>query len=234
MDTELLILMIVGIFSYAIIFLFALSYLHRSKHKMSIPNELYRISILGRVLILSKHQLKQIGVIFLLYICSDMILPSLFPILIVLLILWMEKIIDFDKIEINKISETSKNLENRLSKMQSEVADIRQYIQGLGQHLISKQVEIDQKEKLRKQIEYEMEKKSKEAAHWKSLTIEQRNLVLDSATEALSKESKGNFGFGLIFGFIINLLATLTWTLLGNPGKEQILNHLKKLFSIFK
>jgi hypothetical protein len=159
-----------------------------------------------------------------------MFLPMPLILLFLAIALLSLKIAKAEVIDVNSIAESSRELLDRLKGMQVEIGDIRQHIEGLGHHIVTKQMELDEKESRRKALEREIEEKSSEASQWKSLTEEQKKLVLDSALDAISKETKGKIWLGVLTGFFINILATLTWTLLGNPGKDKILENVKQTF----
>jgi len=227
MDTEEIILVVVILGIPAFLFPVVIAYLRTENFQRRFPNALYQFTLLGHSLVLSKHFLLQGTALLFLYSWLDMFMPLPFTLLFVVMALLSLKIADAKTIDEDTIAESSKELLERLSRMQREIGDIREHIEGLGYHIEIKQIELDEKEKRRKALEKDIEEKSTEASQWKNLTEEQRKLVLDSAVDAMSKESKGTFWLGLLFGFFVNILATLTWTLLGNPGKQQILDNAK-------
>lgn len=232
MDTERIILITIFIGLPSIGFPFIISYLRSDRFKETIPNSLYRLSVLGHSIVLSKHLIIQLCCLLFLYSWLDMVFPLPFILFFLVIAFVSLKLAEAEPIDDTYLSDSNKKLVDRLNDMQSEIGDITNHLEGLGQHLVTKQTELNEKVKTRRALEREIEEKSSEASHWKSLTKKQKELVLDSAVEAMSRKSKGTFWLGLLFGFFVNIFATLTWTMLGNPGKQQILEKTNNIINL--
>ena len=94
--------------------------------------------------------------------------------------------------------------------------------------------EVEKRERAKRELDELIRKKSEEAKGWNEQTEAQRQAFLETAVSAMSKGSRGTFWWGLVLGFALNLLATLTWTLLGNPGKDDILRKFEEVTHIFR
>lgn len=230
MDIEQIILIIIVLGIPAIIFPMAIYYTKTDSFHRKVPNNFYKFTVLKNEIFLSKHLAIQLLILFLLYNWMDMILPLGMILFVMAIILLIFGIVKISSVNSQSITDESQELLSRLSNMQSEIGDIRRHLEGLGHHIASKQLELDEKETLQEKLEEIIEEKSTEASHWQSMTDKQKSLILESAIEAMPKESKSKFFLGLIFGFFVNIMATLSWTLMGNPGKEEI---MKKFSSIF-
>lgn len=234
MDAGLIILIVIFLGFPVLFFPAAIFYLRSDGFKRRFPDALYQIFFLVKKWNISKHLLVHIAVLSLLFIWLDIVFPPIFSLAVVFFAIMSLKVVKVKKFDVHATAESSDVLLKRLKDIQFDIVSIRQHIEGLHSHITFKQVELDEKEKLRKQLEKDIEKKSSIASQLETLTQDQKRLVLDAAIAAMSKKSKRTFWFGLILGFFINILAILTWTLIGNPEKEQIIDNLKNIINLFK
>jgi regulator of replication initiation timing len=151
------------------------------------------------------------------------------PILAILFIYL--KISSAERIDEGTISESSETLLKRISNMQIEIGGIKQHITDLSSAILTKQIELNEKEQIRQRLDKEIEEKSDEADSWTSMTNKQKDIVISTVISGM--KPRRTFWMGIIFGFLINLMATLTWTLLGNPGQDQIVKKFNDIIGIF-
>lgn len=134
----------------------------------------------------------------------------------------------------NNQDDVTNKLVSKLSAIESDIDEVKTHLSILQSDLTDTQKEVDQKLKTKQELEEQIRKNKDSAETWEKLSQNQRDIVSDAAVLAIRKKTKGEFWSGLVIGFIINLLASLAWALLGNPGKQDILLNLKSLFpSIF-
>jgi hypothetical protein len=99
---------------------------------------------------------------------------------------------------------------------------------------VEDRLELDEKENVRKKLDQDIKEKLVEAEFWTSLTAEEKRVVSEAAIAAVPKEWEGRFWVGILISFLVSILAILTWTLLGNPGKTDILAKFESLLRLFK
>jgi hypothetical protein len=180
---------------------------------------------------MSKHLVIRLVFLLFFYAWLDKYF-SLFFILPILAIGFLYlKISRAERIDEGTISESSETLLKRISDMQIEIGGIRQHISDLSSAIVTKQIELNEKEQIRRRLDKEIEEKSGEADFWTSMTNEQKNMVIETVVSGMKPQ--WTFWKGIIFGFLVNLLATLTWTLLGSPGQDQIIKKFNDIIGIF-
>ena len=131
-------------------------------------------------------------------------------------------------------SEDTHKLLEKLSYVQADIGGAQQHIKALSDDILAKQTQVDDRERAKRGLDELIRKKSEEAKGWSEQTEAQRQAFLETAVSAMSKESRPTFWWGLVLGFVINILATLTWTLLGNPGKDDILKKFDEVGKVFQ
>ncbi len=228
------ILLLIGILIIpSVLFIVFFIYIRSERYEKKFAQGLYQVSIFGKAVVIPKQTGIQIITVLVLYFWLDMLIPFFFivPLMVIAAIAIGRGAVK--KVNTTDLRGASKTLLDKLSKMQSEIADVRQHVEGLGYHITHKQIELDKKESLRKHLEEEIRKKSNEAKFWSEMNEEERNTFLDVTVSAVSKNSRGTFWWGLLLGFFVNLLASLSWTLLDSPGREDILKQFKSITSIF-
>jgi hypothetical protein len=224
------IIILVGLPATAFVtFLFIL----RSKRFLQGSNAHYQITIFKSIIILTKQNFIRIVYLILLFCYLDFFFPLPFSILIVLSFLIPLYVLRSKKIETKDIEEATNNVLDRLATMEKDFAKIKQHFDLLREEILFKQSEINEKESYNSQLLEEISHNQKEVETWESMNDEQKRLLTDRTAKAFSKSSKWDFWLGISLGFIFNILATLTWTLLGNPGKTELIEKLNDLLKLF-
>lgn len=196
------------------------------------PRKIYEVTLWGLRATLTTTSAWQIVWLLLLLWWLDMFLPFSFAFLLLIpAVLSLAKTRNLDPA---MHDQETRQLLDRLGTMQKEIDGVRQHIENLSHTVLAKQAELDDKERIGKNLETLIAKKSEEAKVWQEMSQPQRDAFIEAAATAMSKESRGTFWWGLLLGFIINILATLTWTLMGNPGQDDILNKFNNTLKGFQ
>lgn len=126
------------------------------------------------------------------------------------------------------LSRTASALEPRsqevlasIDQISSKLAETRGHLEYLANIVRAKQTEVAAQEEIRKSLEASIAAKQREKGAWEDLTEEQRELLLTQIRQAQKKGATATI-MVVIGSIILNLVATLVWTLLGNPGKIEI------------
>lgn len=234
MDSETVFIIFL-FFLLPILLLAVIIWLMRTKRFIKIvPDAIYQLTLFKRTVVVSKYTLIQLCVISLLFVWMNFLLPIIIAVVTSAAALIALRITRFKRLDAKVLSESSESLLQKLSNMQVEIGSIKEHIESLGFHIISRQIELDEKESKKQQLDQELIKKYDEAELWTSLTEQEKCVVTSAAVAAMPKQTRGQFWLGIILGFFINLMATLTWTLLGNPGKADILVKFRSLVALFR
>jgi len=154
--------------------------------------------------------------------------------LALLLVIFAASVIGISRKVSDATSDDSHKLIEKLGAVQNEIGGAQQHINTLSANILAKQTQVEKRERAKRELDELIRKKSEEAKGWNEQTEAQRQAFLETAVSAMSKGSRGTFWWGLVLGFALNLLATLTWTLLGNPGKDDILRKFEEVTHIFR
>lgn len=230
METKEIIILIIGLPS--LIFLTIFLYI-RSKTFKNKPKKIYHLILFSKEIILSKNDLTVIVVLFCFFSWLSLFIDIAFAILITIIIAFLFPIA---AIQIRKPSDTkyiTEKLIQKLSSIESEIDIVKQQFSVLQVDLSEAQIAVEQKQKIKEELENQIIANKKSAETWAAMNEEQKNLVSQTTVDAISSKLKGEFWPGLILGFVINILATLVWTLLGNPGKDELVKKFLNLIEIF-
>jgi hypothetical protein len=187
----------------------------------------YEVTLLGHRFVATRSAMLQALVLGVLFWWLDWFLPFSFALIVAIVgLLSLAKTREL-KSE-NSRDETQALLE-KLSGMQGEISAVKDHVAVLGRNVAIAQSELETKEAAKAALERLIEQKADEAKGWQQMTEAQRNAYLEVAVSAMAKESRGTFWWGLLLGFVINLVASLTWALMGNPGKDEILQKIERV-----
>lgn len=110
--------------------------------------------------------------------------------------------------------------------MQTRLSSIQSHIEELTVEIENRIIEVDEKQKLTQSLDEDINKKLKESEEWQNLSDSQKQLVINAAAEAINKKSiSQNISFA-VGAILLNLVATLIWTLFGNPGRKELADTL--------
>ncbi len=128
------------------------------------------------------------------------------------------------------LESQSQEVLSALDQISSKLADTRAHLEFLANSVRAKQTEVEAQEKIREAIEQDIAKGKLEKETWENFNEKQRALVLGQVREAQRRGAVTTIIVG-IGSIALNLVATLLWTLLGNPGKEQILRLTRGMWA---
>lgn len=130
-----------------------------------------------------------------------------------------------------KLSDRSLEAIEALNEMAENLSQSQIHVNQLINVIKEKQLEIDEKERLFADLTSNIAEKEEEVAQWESLTQQQKDLLLQSVKKA---QSRGFFtaGVAVVGSVVLNLVATLLWTLMGNPGREAIIQRVSNLIEL--
>ncbi|MBL7684276.1 MAG: hypothetical protein JNK00_13035 [Flavipsychrobacter sp.] len=217
----------------AILFTLAFLYL-KSKKFSKIPNGNYSISFFSKRIVLSKHEIIILIVLFLFFSWLNMFSPLALSLLIVFGVLFTFPIASFKRYDSKTNQENTQILLNKLTTIENEIESARQHFGILQGDLNQAQLEVDKKQKIKEELDAIILENKTNAETWASMSEAQKNLVSQTTVNAISQKIQGNYWQGMLWGFLINLLATLTWTLMGNPGKDDIISKFNTLIEMIK
>ncbi|MCA0940863.1 hypothetical protein LCM28_13360 [Salipiger pacificus] len=171
-------------------------------------------------LIASKRLLQGAGILALALWWLEWILPlPLLPILLVTFLILFQRQVAQDG-----LSASSGELLTEISSMAKQLETTHRRVQSLANQVKLAENEIQRKAQYQKTLDGEIEDRLKQVAEWKSLSDDQKRLFLDTVGEAVSRRSTYRIFLAIVSSIALNIVATLIWTLLGSPGKEDILN----------
>ena len=130
------------------------------------------------------------------------------------------------------LSEESKEILNALNEMTSKMSESGLFLEHLANLVRTKQLEIEQKEKIRTELENQIGEKSREKEAWDNLTAKQQDLVIQAIKKSQSRSIVLTMGV-LIGSVVLNIVATVIWTLLGNPGRDELLKRFSEFSKLF-
>jgi hypothetical protein len=203
----------------------------RSEKFHSRYNQTIEITFLGKSFLTKKYTLIILGFLSLVFGWLNLFLPSFISLAITLVGLSSFQILSVKTFDPEKMPETTRTLVAKLSSIESDIEQVRQHISILQIDLNETQKEVNEKERLKEYLKGEVRKKKESAEAWAQMTQTQKDMVAQAAVTAISRKMKGQFWYGLILGFFINILAALVWSLIGNPSKADIVTRIKALVS---
>lgn len=123
----------------------------------------------------------------------------------------------------------SSQLLEEINSMAEQLKAAHARVQQLAGEVELMQAELSRKQTFGESLDREIDSKLKEAKEWNNLTDEQKRLLVESVGEALSNKSVSRTAITIIGSIVLNIAATLIWTLLGSPGKNELLAWLTKM-----
>jgi predicted transcriptional regulator len=114
--------------------------------------------------------------------------------------------------------------------MQTQIDDVRLHIEQLATEIHTRQVELEEGERLRLSLREEIEQKLSEVEAWQSLSEQQKKLFVNAAKEAIDRRTSLQMIAVVLSSIALNLAASVLWSLMGSPGAQQ----LRSMFESFK
>ena len=216
---------------FVIAFVFALVIYKRKSPKLDKPLNLGRLWF---QLLNSSFTVRQAVVVLLLFIPYTIwsgIFPGffVFPIILIAIAYFLYRLANRE----SKLSDESKEVLDALNEMVSKVGESRLHVEHLANLVRTKQLEIEQKEKIRTELETQIGEKSREKEAWDNLTQKQQELVIQAIKKSQSKNVVVNIS--IILGSLsLNIIATVIWTLLGNPGRDELIKRFNDFTKLFQ
>ncbi|EGQ8983014.1 hypothetical protein RV040_001435 [Vibrio alginolyticus] len=187
---------------------------------------LYRYRIAGHEVAITGGLLKLAGVTVLSIWWLEWIMPlPLLPIFLVALFFLFNKNKNESK---NIASKTSSQLLEEINSMAEQLKTAHARVQQLAGEVELTQAELTRKQDFGESLDREIDSKLKEAEEWNNLTDEQKKLLVQSVGEAVSNKSVSRIVVAIVGSIVLNIAATLIWTLLGSPGKDDLLVWFSK------
>lgn len=121
---------------------------------------------------------------------------------------------------------------DQLQQIVDNLAQTRLHLEHLAQTVRQKQHEIQQKEELSKELDKTISEREKRSEAFLSLTEQQRDLL---ATAVKRSQRKGVFSSTVVVigSIALNIVATIIWSLLGNPGQSEMIDHAKQVTKLW-
>jgi hypothetical protein len=128
-----------------------------------------------------------------------------------------------------KISSNNSLLEHLKESLKTIQTSIS-HIESLSVELESKKSELITKENDSIQLEEKISKQLEEYNELKNVTEKDKKQVIHLFKKAVSTRNPINI-LGVIIGSILlNIIASVLWSLAGNPTKEQMIEYIKSFF----
>lgn len=196
-----------------------------SRHGSTDHSPLYRYRIAGHEVAITGGLLKLAGVTVVSIWWLEWLMPlPLLPIFLVALFFL------FNRSENKNVaSKTSSQLLEEINNMAEQIKAAHARVQQLAGEVELTQAELTRKQSFGESLDREIDSKLKEAKEWNNLTDEQKKLLVESVGEAVSSTSVSRIAVAIIGSIVLNIAATLIWTLLGSPGKDELLAWFSKL-----
>jgi len=189
-------------------------------------NKTIQISYFNKHLIIKKSNFIILIFLIAMFGWLDFFLPLYISLAIFFIALSSFSLFSTKVIDPDAIPDTTKILIDNLSSIEKSIENVRQHISLLQENLYDTQQEVDKKLKIKQELENQIQNNKLSADTWSTMTQNQKDTVSNAAVNAISIKMKGQFWYGLILGFIINILAAFAWALIGNPSKDDILKNL--------
>ena len=127
------------------------------------------------------------------------------------------------------ISESSRDILQRLDKIRTDVADAQHYIDSLLAEIQARSLEVTEKTEQTKKLDLEIAQSLSKYKFWRSLSEVQRSQVIDAARDAVTHQGAGRAVIFVLVTIVLNLAATLIWTLAGAPGRDELREFFMQL-----
>jgi hypothetical protein len=128
--------------------------------------------------------------------------------------------------------DQSQEVLDALTEMSSRLTESRLHLEHLANLVKAKQIEVDEKERIRVELEKQIDEKSRETKELEKLSETQKELIVNVVRKSQKPTVIDTTGI-IISSVALNLLATLIWTIMGNPGKDELINQMKTLSNLF-
>lgn len=191
--------------------------------------EFYHTSIGGSRIAISKDAFTRIAgwVIAIVWLDQFVPIPFFLPLLIIGAYFWVSR--SASTRSTAGISQHSGHLVGALQEMQNQIDAAKSHIEQLASEIYTRQIELEENEKLRTTLRADIEKKLSEVEAWKALTEQQKELFVQAAKEAISRRTSFQM-LGVVLGSIaLNLAASAIWALMGSPGEQQFLRMIEEI-----
>lgn len=234
-NTAIIAIYLVLIFGSSFLPLLIFYWIDKRRLKDKNAISFYKIKIGNSSISLTRNALYQsiwwICILFFL----DWMFP--FPISLVSIIMSGFIILSIAKASSNLSSSTAasstQDVLSSLRDMQTRLSGIQSHIEELAVEIENRKIEVDEKQKITQSLDQDINKKLKESEEWKNLSDSQKQLVINAAAEAINNKSfSQNISF-VIGSVLLNLGATLIWTLFGNPGRKELIELFKAFFESY-
>ncbi|GBL02584.1 hypothetical protein [Vibrio harveyi] len=204
------------------------AFLYLNRHGSIDHSPLYRYRIAGHEVAITGGLLKLTGVTVVSIWWLEWIMPlPLLPIFLVALFFL------FKKSESKYVvSKTSSQLLEEINSMADQLKTAHARVQQLAGEVELTQAELNRKQSFGESLDREIDSKLKEAEEWNSLTDVQKKLLVQSVGEVVSNKSVSRIVVAIVGSIVLNIAATLIWTLLGSPGKAELLTWFYELAAI--
>ena len=118
-----------------------------------------------------------------------------------------------------------------LTRIQGEIAETGIHLQHLSTTIQTSQAEIAEKEERRFSLQKEIDRHLADVEAWQALSAEQRELFVGAASEAMRRRTFCQMVAVVGGGLALNVAAAFIWALLGSPGKDQLIEYFRQIFS---
>ena len=190
--------------------------------------ELLQLNLFSSRLLLTRSSALQVALLLVLFLSLEQFLPVSYALLVPLLGALL--LLRVKPVTATAVDGDTLALLRRLSSMQTEIAAAVAHVQRLSQTVDQTQAHLTVKEREKAALDITIQARAKEARLWSDMTQEQKQAFTAATAAVVAKSTRGQFFWGLLLGFVLNLLASTTWALMGNPGKQEIIANLEEVF----
>lgn len=212
-------------------------WLHRrSSRRPGLRLRFYHLSVGGAPLSISSEALIKLALIAIPILWVQFVVPILGD-LIMFLALLPAGIWFITKKGPTRVLDTSATHSHQvvtaLRETQKQIEAAKTHIEKLESQIHMRQFEVEATEVLRTSLRQDIEKKLGEVEAWQTLSEQQKTLFIQVTNEAMRKRSAFQM-LGVVVGSIIlNLTASVIWSLMGAPGQKGLQQTIQQFKSIF-
>lgn len=107
--------------------------------------------------------------------------------------------------------------------LEQELAAMKSDLDALSNDFRARRIELAQNDALAASLQTSINSKLKEYDTWRKLGDQEKKIFVDAAREAVRRRTLPQLIGAAILAIAINIVATVIWTLVGSPGREDLL-----------
>ncbi len=128
---------------------------------------------------------------------------------------------------VSVLDERLRNLLESYRSTSTTPQEAAQIAQAIGAELTLRSADLEDRTLRNRTLEEAISAKYREYESLRTLTDEQKRILISATGEVLNRRSAARTLAAAFIAVMLNLIATIIWTLAGSPGREKILQLFK-------